>query len=73
MMYVNIDAVAVFLNEMNIVYLINLFIIINMLLNHTFHVRFFDDDSFIMKFIIIDFHDLFSVSIHVISSYLLFF
>jgi len=44
-----------------------------MLLNHTFHAESFNDDNFIMKFIIIDFHDLFSVSIYVISSYYLFF
>jgi len=69
MMYINTDAVAVSLNEINIMYLINLFIIINMLSNHTFHVEFFDDDNFIMKFIVTDFHDLFSVSIHIISLY----
>jgi len=72
-MYVNIDAVAVSLNEINIMYLINLFTIINMLSNHIFHAEFFDDDSFIMKFIITDFHDLFSISIHIISLYFLFF
>jgi len=72
MMYVNTDAVAVSLNEMNTVYLINLFTIVNMLLNHTFHAEFFDDDNFIMKFIVTDSHDLFSMSIYVISSYLLF-
>jgi len=71
-MYTNTDAVAIFLNEMNIVYLINLFTIVNMLSNHTFHVKFFNDDNFIMKFIVINFHDLFSTSIHVISSYCLF-
>ncbi len=71
-MYVNTDAVAVFLNEMNIVYLINLFTIVNILSNYTSHVEFFDDDSFIMKFIITDFYDLFNMSIYIISSYLLF-
>jgi len=71
-MYVNIDAVAVFLNEINIVYLINLFTIINMLSNHISHAKFFNDDNFIIKFIITDFHNLFSVSIYVISSYHLF-
>jgi len=69
MMYVNIDAVAVSLNEMNIMYLINLFTIINMLSNCTSHAESFNDDSFVMKFIIIDFHNLFSVSIYVTSSY----
>jgi len=72
MMYVNTDVVAVFLNEMNIVYLINLFTIINMLSNHTSHVEFFDDDNFVMKFIVINFHNLFNISIYVISSYCLF-
>jgi len=71
-MYVNIDAVAVSLNEINIMYLINLFTIINMLLNHTFHAEFFNDDSFVMKFIVIDFHDLLNMLIYVISSYFLF-
>jgi len=70
-MYINIDAVTISLNEMNIVYLINLFTIINMLLNHISHTEFFDDDSFIMKFIVIDSHDLLNVSIYVISSYFL--
>jgi len=72
-MYVNIDVVAVSLNEMNIIYLINLFTIINMLSNHTFYAEFFNDDSFIMKFIVINFHDSLSVSIYVILSYFLFF
>jgi len=71
-MYINIDAVTVSLNEMNIIYLINLFIIINMLSNHTLHAEFFNNDSFIMKFIIIDSHDLFNISIYIISSYFLF-
>jgi len=70
-MYVNTDAVTVSLNEMKIVYLINLFTIVNMLSNHTFHAEFFDDDSFIMKFIVTDFHDLLSASIHVTSLYCL--
>jgi len=71
-MYINTDAVAVFLNEMNIVYLINLLIIINMLTNCTSHAEFFDDDNFIMKFIVTNFHNLFNVSIYVTSLYLLF-
>jgi len=70
-MYINTDAVAVSLNEMNIVYLINLFTIVNMLSNHTFHVEFLDDDSFVMKFIVTDFHDLLNTSICVTSSYCL--
>jgi len=71
-MYINIDAVTVSLNEINIMYLINLFTIINMLLNCTLYAEFFDDDSFIIKFIVIDFHDLFNISICVTSLYLLF-
>jgi len=71
-MYINTDAVAVFLNEMNIVYLINLFTIINMLLNFILHAEFFNDDNFIMKFIVINFHDLFSTLICVTSLYCLF-
>jgi len=43
-----------------------------MLFYHTFHAEFFNDDSFIMKFIITDSHDLFSISIYIISSYFLF-
>jgi hypothetical protein len=57
-MYINTDAVS--LNEINIVYLINLFTIVNMLSNLTFHAEFFDDDNFIMKFIVTDFHNLFT-------------
>jgi len=71
-MYVNTDAVAVFLNEMNIVYLINLFTIINILSNYIFHAEFFDDDNFIIKFIITDFHDLSNALICVTSLYCLF-
>jgi len=70
-MYINTDAVAVSLNEMNIVYLINLFTIVNMLLNYTSHAEFFDNDNFIMKFIIIDFHNLFNILIYITSSYCL--
>jgi len=70
-MYVNIDAITVSLNEINIVYLINLFTIINMLSNHTFHAEFFDDNNFIMKFIVTDFHDLFNISIYITSLYCL--
>jgi len=71
-MYINTDAVTVSLNKINIVYLINLFIIINMLSNHTSHVKFFNDDNFIIKFIIIDFHNLFNISIYITSLYYLF-
>jgi len=71
MMYINIDAVAVSLNEINIVYLINLFIIINMLSNCTSYAEFFNDNNFVMKFIVINSHNLFNMSIYVISLYLL--
>jgi len=66
-MYININAVTVSLNEINIMYLINLFTIVNMLLNCTLHVESLDDDNFAMKFIIIDFHNLFNISIHITS------
>jgi hypothetical protein len=71
-MYINTDAVAVFLNEINIMYLINLFTIIQYAVKSYFHAEFFDDDNFIMKFIVTDFHDLFNTSIYVTSSYCLF-
>jgi len=71
MMYINTDAVAVFLNEMNMVYLINLSTIVNILLNFTSHVRFFDVSNFVMKFIVTDSHDTFNVFSCVTSSYLL--
>jgi len=66
MMYINTDAVAVFLNEMNIIYFINLFTMINMLSNLTFHARFLNFDSFIMKFMITDSQSAFSVFSYVI-------
>ena len=71
MVYVNTDAVAVFLNEMNMVYLISLSTIVNILSNFTPHVRFFNISNFIMKFIVTDFHDAFDVSSCVTSLYLL--
>jgi len=71
-MYVNTDAVAVSLNEINIMYLINLFTIINMLSNCISYAEFFNDDNFIIKFIITDFHDLLNISIYITSSYHLF-
>jgi len=70
-MYINTDAVVVFLNEMNMVYLINLSTIVNILSNFTPHARFFDIDNFVMKFIVTDFHSAFDVFSCVISSYLL--
>jgi len=71
MMYVNTDAVAVFLNEMNMVYLVNLSTIVNILSNFTPHAGFFDVDNFIMKFMITDSHGAFSASSCVTLSYLL--
>jgi len=71
MMYVNTDAVAVFLNEMNIVYLIILSIIVNILSNFTPHAEFFDVDNFVMKFMITDSHDAFDAFSCVTLSYLL--
>ncbi len=71
MVYVNTDAVAVFLNEMNMVYLINLSTIVNILLNFTPHAKFFDVSNFIMKFMITDFHGAFNVFSCVTLSYLL--
>jgi len=53
-MYININAVAIFLNEINIVYFINLFTIINMLSNLTSHAEFLNFNSLIIKFIITD-------------------
>jgi len=71
MVYINTDAVVVFLNEMNMVYLINLSTIVNILLNFTSHAEFFDVDNFVMKFIVTDFHGTFDVFSYVTSSYLL--
>ena len=71
MVYINTDAVVVFLNEMNMVYLINLSTIVNILLNFTPHAEFFNVDNFVMKFMITDSHGAFSVFSHVTLSYLL--
>ncbi len=71
MVYVNTGAVAVSLNEMNIVYLVSLSTIVNILSNFTPHAGSFDVDNFIMKFIVTDFHGASDVSSHVTSSYLL--
>jgi len=72
MMYINTDAVVTFLNEMNMVYLVNLSTIVNILSNFTPHAKFFDVSNFVMKFIVTDFHDTSDVSSCVTSSYLLF-
>jgi len=67
MMYVNTDAVVIFLNEMNMVYLISLSTIVNILSNFTPHARFFNIDNFVMKFIVTDSHSVSDVSSYVIS------
>jgi len=54
MMYININAVTVSLNEINIMYFVNLFTIINMLSNLTSHAEFLNFNSLIIKFIITD-------------------
>ncbi len=71
MMYINTDAVAVFLNEMNMVYLISLSTIVNILSNFTPHARSFDINNFVMKFIVTDFHSASDALSHVISLYFL--
>ncbi len=71
MMYVNTDAVVVFLNKMNIVYFVNLSTIVNILLNFTPYVKFFDVDNFVIKFIVTDSHGAFGVFSCVTSLYLL--
>ncbi len=53
-MYININAVVISLNEINIIYFINLFTIINMLSNLTSYAESLNFNNFIMKFIIID-------------------
>jgi len=71
MMYINTSAVVIFLNKMNMVYLINLSTIVNILSNFTPHAEFLDVDNFVMKFIVTDFHGAFGAFSCVISSYLL--
>jgi len=67
-MYINTDAVAVSLNEINIVYFINLFTMINMLLNLTFYAESLNVDSLMIKFMITDSQNASDASSHVISS-----
>jgi len=66
-MYINTDAVAVSLNEMNIVYFINLFTIINMLSNLTSHAEFLNFNNLIIKFMITDSQNTFNVFNYVTS------
>jgi len=68
MMYVNINAVTVSLNEMNIIYFINLFTIINMLLNLTSYAEFLNFNNLVIKFMITDFQNTLSAFSHVTSS-----
>ncbi len=72
MVYINTDAVVVFLNEMNMMYLVSLSTIVNILSNFTPHAEFFNVDNFVMKFIVTDSHGAFGVSSCVTLSYLLF-
>jgi len=67
-MYINTDAVTVSLNEINIMYFINLFTIINMLSNLTFHAESLNFNNLIIKFIITDSQNTFSTFNYVISS-----
>ncbi len=67
-MYININAVAVSLNEINIIYFINLFTVINMLSNLTFHAEFFDFNNLIIKFMITDSQSTLNIFSYVILS-----
>ena len=69
--YINTDAVAVFLKSINMIYFVNQLIIIKILLNVTFHAEFFDDNNFIMKFIVINIHKVSNAFSYVTSSYCL--
>jgi len=66
-MYINTNAVAVSLNEINIMYFINLFTMINMLSNLTSYAGFLNFNSLIIKFMITDSQSTFSAFSHVIS------
>ena len=48
MMYINTDAVVVSLNKINIIYFINLFTIINILLNQTFYAESLNFNNFVI-------------------------
>jgi len=65
-MYVNINAVIVSLNKMNIIYFVNLFTMINILSNLTFHARFLNFNSLMIKFMITDSQNTFSTFSYVI-------
>ncbi len=65
-MYINIDAVMISLNEINIMYFVNLFTIINMLLNLTSYAEFLNFNSLMIKFMITDSQSAFSAFNYVI-------
>jgi len=67
-MYININAVTVSLNEINIIYFVNLFTMINMLSNLTSYVRFLNFNSLMIKFMITDSQSASDAFSHVISS-----
>ena len=58
--YINTDAVTVFLKNINMIYFVNQLTIIKILSNVMSHAEFFDDDNFTMKFIIINVHEAFN-------------
>ncbi len=66
-MYINTDAVAVSLNEINIVYFVNLFTIINILFNLTSHAESFDFDNLMIKLMITDSQSASDIFSYVIS------
>ena len=68
---INTDAVAVFLKSINMIYFVNQSTIIKILLNVTFYAKFFNNDSFTIKFIIIDVHEAFNTFSCVTSLYCL--
>jgi len=65
-MYININAVMISLNEINIMYFVNLFTIINMLLNLTSYAEFLNFNSLMIKFMITDSQSAFSAFNYVI-------
>ena len=69
--YINTDAVAVFLKNINIIYFVNQLTIVKMLSNVMSYAEFFDDNNFTMKFIVIDVHEASDTSSQVTSSYCL--
>ena len=70
-MCINIDVIVIFLKNINMIYFINQSTIIKILLNVMFHAKFFNDDSFTTKFIIINIHKAFNAFSYVTSLYCL--